>query len=248
MTSNSFFIRQTDSNSPYVYLEGEEHYHLSCVARICPKEKVWLFDSHGQSYLAQVEEIEKERTRLLILEKKEAEEAKTKITLAQALIKAKKMEFLIQKSTELGVASFVPVITARSLIKTEEKATKKLGRWQRIAREAVKQSKNSWLPSISPPLSLERVIKEIKAEKRLFLNEDKGKYLREILIQHRKSQRAKSPQSAILLIGPEGGWTREEAELILANGFEEVSLGKNILRSETAALCSLALISHFWNL
>lgn len=248
MTSNRFFIKQIDLNSPYVYLEGEEHHHLSSVARVNPKEKVWLFDSHGQSYLAKVEEIEKEKTKLLILEKKDADVAKIKITLAQALIKAKKMEFLIQKSTELGVARFVPVITARSLIKIEEKVKKKLERWQRIASEAVKQSRNSWIPSISPPLSLERVIKEIKAEKRLFLNEDKGKYLREILIQHRKSQRAKPPRSVLLLIGPEGGWTREEAELILTNGFDEVSLGKNILRSETAALCSLALISHFWNL
>jgi len=229
-------------------LEGEEHHHLSHVSRIKPKEKVWLFDGQGKSYLAIVEEIRKEKTKLFIIEEKIRKKAKTKITLAQALIKLKNMEFIIQKSTELGVTTFLPVTTNRSMVKIEGKIENRLKRWKKIAREAVKQCRSSWIPYISLPFSLEELIKKKEAERKFLLCENRGEYLRDILLKNVKSQRKKSPSSVLILVGPEGGWTKEEEEYILSHGFEAISLGKNILRAETAALCSLALISHFWNL
>lgn len=81
---------------------------------------------------------------------------------------------------------------------------------------------------------------------KLLLSENRGKYFREILTRTGKPFKESPPPSIMILIGPEGGWTREEEEFILENGFEAVSLGKNILRTETAAICALALISHFW--
>lgn len=248
MTSNRFYISQINPLASYVSLEGEEHHHLSRVSRIQPKQEIWLFDSSGRSYLARVEEVEKEKTKLLILEEKSGEKANTEIILAQSLVKSKNMEFIIQKSAELGVTRFIPVMASRSVVKVDEKIEKKLGRWARIAREAVKQSGNPWIPYISPPIGLKKLIKENQAELKLFLSENRGKYLREILTRNGKSPRQSPPSSILILIGPEGGWTREEKEYILDNGFEAVSLGRNILRTETAAICSLALISHFWNL
>lgn len=248
MTSNRFYISQVNPQSPYVFLEGEEHHHLSRVSRIQPKEEIWLFDSSGKSYLARVEEVEKEKTKLFIVEEKGREKVNTEIILAQSLVKSKKMEFIIQKSAELGIAHFIPVITSRSIVKIEEKIERKLGRWERIAREAVKQSGNPWVPCVSPPMDLKKLIKESKAALKLLLSENRGKYFREILIRTGKSFKENPPRSIMILIGPEGGWTREEEELILDNGFKAVSLGKNILRTETAAICALALISHFWNL
>ena len=242
MTSNRFYISQVDTQSPYVFLEGEEHHHLSRVSRIQPQEEIWLFDGSGRSYLARVEEVEKEKTKLFILEEKGREKINTEIILAQSLVKSKNMEFIIQKSAELGIARFIPLMTSRSVVKIEEKIERKLGRWERIAREAVKQSGNPGVPCISPPMDLKKLIKESKTTLKLLLSENRGKYFREILA--RKSP----PSSIMILIGPEGGWTREEEEYILDNGFETVSLGKNILRTETAAICALALISHFWNL
>lgn len=247
MTSNRFFIRQIRLDSAYVILEGEEHHHLSRVSRIKTKDKVWLFDKKGKSYLAQVEQIKRTETKLLILEEREGEEAKVKIILAQALLKSKKMEFIIQKSAEIGITKVIPVIAFRSVAKIEKKIETKLERWQRIAREAVKQCKSSWVPRVSPPLPLEELIKEDTAEKKLFLTEKKGKHLKDILLQYEKPQSKDLPGSVLILAGAEGGWTREEEELVLNNGFEAVSLGGNILRAETAAFCSLALISHFWN-
>jgi len=248
LTSNCFFFNRIDLQSPYIFLEGEEHHHLSHVSRIKPKEKVWLFDGQGKSYLAIVEEIRKEKTKLFIIEEKIRKKAKTKITLAQALIKLKNMEFIIQKSTELGVTTFLPVTTNRSMVKIEGKIENRLKRWKKIAREAVKQCRSSWIPYISLPFSLEELIKKKEAERKFLLCENRGEYLRDILLKNVKSQRKKSPSSVLILVGPEGGWTKEEEEYILSHGFEAISLGKNILRAETAALCSLALISHFWNL
>lgn len=249
MTSNRFYIKQTKPRSSTVLLYGEEHHHLSKVARIKPKENVWLFDERGTSYLAKVEEIEKDRTRLSILEERGKEESKTKITLAQALIKSKKMDLILQKATELGLTTFIPVIAARSTVKIEEKIETRLERWQKISREATKQCGRSVIPAILPPLHLGKLVEERNEERKLFLSENRGNYLKNILLQDINSQRKdKQSFSVIVLAGPEGGWTEDEENLILRHGYEAVSLGKYILKSETATISSLAMISHFWNL
>ena len=250
MTSNRFSIKQSDVFSSAVLLRGEEHHHLSRVARIKPKDRVWLFDEHGISYLARVEEIREDMTRLFILEKMENDEPKVKITLAQALIKSKKMDIVIQKSTELGITTLIPVFTARTIIKIEDKIQKKMERWQKIAREAAKQSQRTLLPTILSPRPLEKLIEERHEEKKLFLSERKGIYLKDILIRDpgSKNREEEPPSSVLILIGPEGGWTEEEETYVLNHGYEAVSLGRQVLRAETAAICSLALISHFWNL
>ena len=250
MTSNRFFIKKSDIHSSTLLLYGDEHHHLSRVARIKPEEKVWLFDEQGANYLAKVEEIRKDLTRLSILQTLDKNKPKIKITLAQALLKSKKMDLIIQKSTELAVTDIIPVITARTIVKVEEKIQKKIERWKKIALEAVKQSQRSFLPSISPPMPIEKLVEGRREEKKLLLSENRGKYLRDILIENSCSElkMRKPPSSVLILVGPEGGWTDEEEKFILDNGYEAVSLGGQTLRAETAALCSLVLISHFWNL
>jgi len=250
LTSNRFFIKKSDIHSSTLLLYGDEHHHLSRVARIKPEEKVWLFDEQGANYLAKVEEIRKDLTRLSILQTLDKNKPKIKITLAQALLKSKKMDLIIQKSTELAVTDIIPVITARTIVKVEEKIQKKIERWKKIALEAVKQSQRSFLPSISPPMPIEKLVEGRREEKKLLLSENRGKYLRDILIENSCSElkMRKPPSSVLILVGPEGGWTDEEEKFILDNGYEAVSLGGQTLRAETAALCSLVLISHFWNL
>lgn len=249
MTSNRFSIKQNNIRSSSAFLDGEEHHHLSKVARIKPKEKVWLFDEQGTNYLARVEEITKERTRLAILERQIPPAPRVKITLAQALIKSKKMNSIIQKATELGVTTIIPVITARAVVRIEERAEKKLERWQKIIQAAAKQSKIHVLPSLSSPVTLEQLVGERDDARKLILSESRGKYLRDILVQGSDSggERKEPPSSVIILVGPEGGWTSKEEKFILDHGYEAVSLGKQVLRAETAALSSLAMISHFWN-
>jgi 16S rRNA (uracil1498-N3)-methyltransferase len=250
LTANRFFIKQKSIQQQTITLSGEEHHHLSRVSRARPGEKVWLFDGEGTNYLARIKAIGKNRTELLILEKMDKDKPKILITLAQALIKPKKFELIIQKSTELGVNAIIPVITARSVINIEGKMERKVERWRRIAREAAKQSRNSFVPTLSLPVAVDKLIKERDDAKKLFLSESKGKYLRDILVCASKKgfQVEEPPSSVLILIGPEGGWTKEEEEDILNHGFEATSLGKLILRAETAAICSLSLVSHFWNL
>jgi 16S rRNA (uracil1498-N3)-methyltransferase len=250
LTSNRFFIKKSDIQSSTLLLYGDEHHHLSRVARIKPGEEVWLFDEQGTNYLAKVEEIKKDMTRLSILQILDKNKPKIKITLAQALLKSKKMDIIIQKSTELAVTNIIPVVTARTIVKVKEKIRKKIERWKKIALEAAKQSQRSFLPSILPPMSIEKLIERRREEKKLLLSENRGRYLRDILIENSGSElKMQEPASSVLiLVGPEGGWTDEEEKYILNHGYEAVSLGGQILRAETAALCSLALISHFWNL
>jgi 16S rRNA (uracil1498-N3)-methyltransferase len=220
------------------------------VARIKLKEKIWLFDESGTNYLARVEKIDKDITQLSILKKMKKEEPRVKITLAQALLKSKKMDMILQKSTELGVKTIIPVITARTVVKINGKIENKMERWKKITLSASKQSQRSHLPLILSPVHLKDLIKRRNEEKKLLLSENKGKYLKEILIQSSGSeiQKGELPFSVLVLVGPEGGWEEEEEEYILNNGFEAVNLGSQILRAETAAFCSLALISHFWNI
>jgi 16S rRNA (uracil1498-N3)-methyltransferase len=249
LTSNRFYIKKIKPRSSTIFLYGEEHHHLSKVARIKPKEKVWLFDEYGTSCLAEVKEIEKDRTRLSILEEREKEKPSTQITLAQALIKAKKMELILQKATELGLATFIPVIAARSIVKIEKKIETRLERWQKISREATKQSGRSIIPDILPPQHLGKLVEERSEERKFFLCENRGHYLKDILLQDFvPPQKNNQPFSVIVLAGPEGGWTAEEESLILRHGYDAVSLGQYTLKSETAAISSLAIVSHFWNL
>lgn len=245
MTSNRFSIKSNDLHSSIVILSGEEHHHLTRVARIRPKEKVWLFDEHGKNYLARVDEIRKETTRLFILERRDKYEPKVKITLAQAIIKSKNMDAIIHKATELGVAAIIPVISTRTVVRIEDKAKKKVERWERIARETAKLDKLYSVPSIWHPLELEKLIKEGKGERKFLLSEYRGTCLKDILLDIESSRAL--PSSVQILVGAEGGWTEEEEKFILKNGYEAVSLGRQILRAETAALSSLAMIAHFWN-
>lgn len=240
MTSNRFYIKNAPRESSSILLEGDEHHHLSRVARIKPGERVWLFDEDGSEYLARVEEIRKESTILFILDKSQRGGGKTSITLAQALIKTKNMEFVLQKATELGMSAFVPILSSRSLIKIENKTEKKMERWRRIALESAKQCGRSFVPEIHLPTDLNAFIEQSREQKRLYFSEKGGKQLRDVLIC------PMPPSSVVLLIGPEGGWTDEEEQDIVDCDFEAVSLGSLTLRSETAAIASLALVSHFW--
>jgi 16S rRNA (uracil1498-N3)-methyltransferase len=247
LTSNHFFVRQSKVQWPHALLEGEEHHHLSRVLRGRPGKRVWLLDERGVSYLAEVEEVGSAQTRLLILEQQEKYQDHLHLTLAQALIKTKNMDLVIQKATELGVDEIVPVAAARSVVKIGERKAAKLARWQKIAREAAKQSRRPAPPAILGPQPVAAVLEARPASKKLILCESQGKMLRDILEERPTGHDERAVPAVLLLIGPEGGWTKEEEQLALGQGYEAVNLGKCILRAETAALTAVALIVHFWN-
>lgn len=250
MTSNRFFIQKAKLKKSSVFLTGAEHHHLHSVLRMKSGDQVWLFDEYGTEYLARVEYTLKDKTQLSVMEQKGKKEPLVKITLAQSLIKTSRLEFLLQKSTELGLDRFLPVISSRSVVKVEGKIDKKLERWARIVREAAKQSGNTKVPTILPPKPLEEVLVEDGNDLKIFLNEQGGTYLKKILLgKHNSIKKGIGiPSSIKVLIGPEGGWTEQEEHDILDHGFIAISLGPQTLRAETAAISCLVLINHFWNL
>jgi len=222
-------------------LTGSEHHHLSRVVRSKIGDIVWLFDEEGARYKSRIEEIGVDRTKLVIMEESGRTELSTRIVLGQALLKAKAMDFVVQKATELGLFALAPVIAERSIAKIDDRVEKKVERWMEIARQAAKQSRSGLVPRISRPEPLAAFLRDHEAPQKIFLCEKGGRLLRDLV------QKGEPPPEVVALIGPEGGWTDVEEKTIAACGYEAVSLGKAILRAETAALCALFLLSHFWN-
>lgn len=248
MTANRFFIDTERPLTASAVLKGEEHHHLKNVARIKPGDRVWLINKAGESYSALVERIEKSQTLLTILDKIKRTEPRVKVTLAQALIKMKNFELIIQKATELAVHELIPVVATRSLIRIEDKLENKKVRWLKILRESAKQSGVVHVPAILSAKTLNEVVRGRQDEAKIFLSEHKGMPMRHFLMpEKRKKQGEQYPSSLLILVGPEGGWTESEEEDIVGHGFQAISLGRQVLRTETAAISSLAMVDHFWN-
>jgi 16S rRNA (uracil1498-N3)-methyltransferase len=245
LTSNRFFIEKGPQGSAYVSLEGKEHHHLSKVSRAKSGDLVWLVDRQGVQHRARVEQVQKDKTRLLVLETQKTKPSELRIVLAQVMLKSKKMDLVIQKSTELGADAVQPILSDRSVAKIDGKQDTKMKRWERIMIAAAKQSGRSSLPEILRPEHLREYVTKKDKAKKFFFSERGGKYFRDIL-KFPPSMGQKTPDSVILLIGPEGGWTEKEEQDIMGSQYEAVSLGSRILRAETAAIVSLAMACHFW--
>jgi 16S rRNA (uracil1498-N3)-methyltransferase len=183
---------------------------------------------------------------LAVLKFEGPETPRTRVVLAQCLLEAKKLEMVLEKAAELGCSDFVPVVSTRSLKAFGEKLERKLDRWRRIAREATKQSKGRTTTAPHPPRALKDLLGEPRVGRRLFLSEHGGLPLRDI-VAGPGAPVGDPPASVILLIGPKGGWTEGEEKDIRRAGFEAASLGRRVLRAETAALAAAAMIVHFWN-
>jgi 16S rRNA (uracil1498-N3)-methyltransferase len=231
---------------PQAWLDGAEHHHLGVVLRASPGQEVWLVDGEGNIYRAKVEEVGRRQTRLLLLEKREAAAGRLRLVLAQSLIRAKNMDLVVQKATELGVGEIIPVQAARSVARLSGQNAGKLARWRKIAAEAAKQSRRSSVPVIREPQPFLSLLQTSPGGRRFILCEEGGLKFREILASRPEQPGSVDGSTVIVLVGPEGGWTAEEKGRALEQGFEPVSLGSCPLRSETAALAALGAISIFW--
>ncbi len=235
----NFFAKENADESGRFYISGSDHNHIKNVLRMKIGEE-FLVSFEGKSRLCSLEVLgSEEATAKIISANYQSTELPVYIHLFQGLPKADKMELIIQKCTELGASEITPVEMRNCVVKLEEKKKKsKTERWQAIAESAAKQSKRSLVPTVNTPLSFANVIARAD-EFDLFLvpyeSKDGMKSTRDALAK------IKSGSRVAILIGPEGGFDEKEIEKCTAENMHIISLGKRILRTETAAITSVGM-------
>lgn len=236
-----FFTAIENVGEGVVRITGDDVNHIKNVLRMTKGEKVVISCGQGVDYYCIIDCIQETEIGLIIEEEKAAvTELPTEITLFQALPKSDKMELIVQKAVELGAVSIVPVKTKRCVVKLDEKkAQKKVSRWNSIAESAAKQSGRAIVPKVSEVMSFSDALQLAKTMDTVLipyeLSEDMPGSVQAM-------QKAAAGKSIGIFIGPEGGFERGEVELALQTGAVAISLGKRILRTETAGLATMSVL------
>ncbi len=231
---------------PTLFLGGREAHHALHVLRLRRGERVTVLDGAGNQYSSEVEAYDQDKLKLRVLEKKSIPRPACQITLVQALPKGKLIESIIQKATELGVTRVVPVWSERTVLRLKPaEAIRKQLKWQAVAVEAIKQCGAAWLPKIEPPVGLEEFLK-LRQQFELSLVGSLGEgaqHPRACFGQFQKNH-GRVPASLGFFIGPEGDFTPQEMEALVASGALPITLGPLVLRTETAAIYCLAVAQY----
>lgn len=234
-----FFIPQLYDKE--MTITGVDARHISKVLRMQPKDKLQIVSDDGITALAEIKDISGENVIISCLEIiSESHEPSVKITLAQGLAKGEKMDFIVQKAVELGVHSIVPVAMEHSVVRLEGiKADKKVERWHKIAESAAKQSKRDLIPQVQPVQSVAEMLQNNDLPCKLIAYECEDK-----LGLKKALREFDGLKELLLIIGPEGGISEHELRLAREKGAVAVSLGKRILRAETAGLVAMSAIFY----
>jgi 16S rRNA (uracil1498-N3)-methyltransferase len=221
------------------FLNENEVHHLVRVFRAREGDLFEGLDSQGQKHRCELRRDAGKWYGEILCSVAETGESPLRITLAQALIKKNKFEWVIQKAVELGVVEIIPVQSERTEVRlSEQREEKKVKRWQRILEEAVKQSGRSLIPKLGSPVSLEELLDRRKDMVCIVMDEEGGASLKELLTD------LGNPNSCLVLIGPEGGWGDRDRKLFFAHSATSVKLGPRILRTETASVVALSLLQY----
>lgn len=232
-----FFAPPERFNAETVTLSVEETRHLRDVLRLKTGDEARVFDGDGGEYLCVVTEVRKSAAILRVLNKIEptAPESVLDLTLAASVYKGDKLDLVVQKAVELGVARFSPIVTFRGEVKLRDTA-KRTERWRKIALEATKQCERARVMRVDEIVTLEDYVASAGAETRLRLifSEKGGGAI----------PATAGSKKITALVGPKGGWENSEIELAAERGFVPVKLGRRIMRAETAAITFAALLQH----
>lgn len=242
-----FFVTPESIQEHSAVIQGEDVRHIHRVLRLTTGDSLCLHDGEGHRYDAVIREFGKSEIRLEILGKETVStNSGLRITIGQGIPKGQKMDWIVQKSTELGVDTIAPIQTIRSIPRPKpERASKKMDRWRAIAREASKQCGRDSIPEISHPMNISTFTERFRSAdlKLAFWEDEKEKPIREVL------ENTKSVQDIAVVIGPEGGFDAGEIDLLLKNGFTTASLGPLVLRTETVSSAVLGILRyHFGDL
>ena len=238
-----FFVEshQIDEENQSIRVVGSDVNHMKNVLRMKAGEEVWISDGEEKEYHCEITCFEDEEAVLKILETLESEyELPNKIYLFQGLPKGDKMELIIQKAVELGVHEIIPVEMKRCVVKLDaKKADKKIARWQQISESAAKQSKRMLIPEVHSVMTYKEALKYASELDVALVPYELAKGMKET---RELISMIQPGQSVAIFIGPEGGFEEAEIALALENGAKPITLGKRILRTETAGLTILSVL------
>lgn len=238
-----FFVEphQIDEEAHQIHITGSDVNHISNVLRMKPGEELWISDGSKYEYRCTIESFEPDEVLLHIVYSQEPEyELPCRIYLFQGLPKADKMELIIQKAVELGAYEIIPVETKRCVVKLDgRKSAKKTARWQQIAESAAKQSKRMLIPNVHEVLTFREALKYAESMDVRLVPYELARGMQET----KEILGAIEPgQSVGIFIGPEGGFEEKEIEAAIEGGAKPITLGRRILRTETAGLAILSVL------
>ena len=235
-----FFIAPSRISGSRISVTDEDVRHIASVLRMKTGDALLLCDGQGVEYQVAISHISKSEIMTDIVSRQKREIAAPRITLGQGLPKFDKMDLIVQKATELGVSHIVPLVTERTIVKIRDEE-KRVSRWRKICREAAMQSDRPDIPLVEPVRSFRDYTRTLAPEPGTLLLlpwEEGTQPIKEVLRGNQDIMRI------VVLIGPEGGFSKTEAAMATEKGFYPVSLGRNILRTETAAIAALSMIGY----
>ena len=238
-----FFAEPGQIGEKEIVITGADVNHIRNVLRMRADEEVLIADGQGAEYRCKLTELGENEVRAQILWKLDGNaELASAITLFQGLPKSDKMDFIVQKCVELGVSRIVPVSTKRAVVKLDAKKEQtRLKRWNTISESAAKQSGRGVIPEVSGVMSFGKALEEAKKLDVLLIPYERAEHMAET---RRVMGEIRPGQSVGIFIGPEGGFEESEVEEAVAAGAKAITLGKRILRTETAGLAVMAMLGY----
>jgi len=245
-----FYIEPERWKPEQLALDAAEAHHCTDVLRMKTGDRATVFDGCGHEATVEIACVAKSRVELKLLQQSKTPALGSQVVLGQAVPKGKNMDLIIEKATELGVAEIVPLLSERTVVRLDaDEARDKREKWQRVAIEACKQCGQNWLPEIAAPAAMKTFFDQRpKFDLMLIASLQPGaRHLKEVLREiagDGPMAKMKRPRRVLVLVGPEGDFTPAEISLAIGGGCRPITLGPVILRTETAAIYCLSVLSH----
>ncbi len=231
-----YFVDKKENNT--FILSENDTYHITTVMRMKEEDKVEII-YNKRLYIGKILALTPVVKVEIVEEIEINNELSISVTIAQSLVKEQKMDYILQKTTELGVSEIIPYIASRSIIKLDSKQDKKIERWQKIVKEASEQSKRNTIPNVTNAMTLSNLVNLSDYDiKFLCSTNETSQNIKKVLSNLNGSVRM------LFVIGPEGGFTEEEEKKFIENGFISLSLGNSILRTETASTFIMSVVRY----
>jgi 16S rRNA (uracil1498-N3)-methyltransferase len=246
VSMHRFYIPPNEWNPDALVLGGSEAHHCRNVLRMQRGDRVVLFNGRGREISAEIIDLAGDQIHFRKIHEAESAPLSCRITLGQAIPKGKNMDLIVQKAVEIGAAEIVPIISDRTVVQVaEESAAQKQAKWQTIAIEAAKQCGQNWLPGVQVPQALAQLFADAASYDLQLIGslQPDALHLKKILADY-MNEHSSLPKSVLMLVGPEGDFTPAELALARSRGCRPITLGPIVLRTETAAIYCLSVLSY----